>query len=213
MSLSHSWGASKLLQNCWPHSHPQHTCFLAPPDAALVGAKNQPKQPELLCERPALCPWGSGEGACRLPLSMPNPQREGSASHDWLRPYQPCRGGRDRDWLSGEWVAALGGGVEAVGSIFPGLDPMAPKLWPSSSPAVQVLQRGGDGIAQPSPAARSWTDEIPGCSIILKQAPGQWTSPTCFSAPELCGCPPELIFTLKTVPGKRNICNLSPWGL
>lgn len=78
----------KLPQNRRPHSHPQHTCFLAPPDAASLGAKNQPQQPELQCERPALCPWGSGEGACRFPLSRPSPQSEGSASHDWPRTYQ-----------------------------------------------------------------------------------------------------------------------------
>lgn len=79
MSSSHSWGACPVAQGRLASSespaqpHPQHTCFLAPPDALLPGAKNQPKQPELHSERPALCPQGSGEGAFRFPLSRPSP--------------------------------------------------------------------------------------------------------------------------------------------
>lgn len=91
MSSSHIWGPAwwpwtgELPRNHWPHPHPQHACFLAPPDAASLGAKNQMKQPELHSERPALCPHGSREGAFHFSLSKPSPQK-GSAGHDCPRP-------------------------------------------------------------------------------------------------------------------------------
>lgn len=114
MSSSHSWGACPVAQGQRASSrsparpHPQHTCFLAPPDAALrVPRTNQSSQNSTV-KGLLYVPRAAGRGLFAPHCPGPAPEREGSASQDWPWPsHQPWGGGRD--WLCGEWMAALGG--------------------------------------------------------------------------------------------------------
>lgn len=166
-----------------PHPHLQHTCFLTPPEAASLGAKNQPKQPELHCERPALCSWGSAEGACPFHCPGPAPNERAQPARTGQGPTRPEEEG-GTEGLAGWQVGGCFGGI--LPRIFPGVDPVAPKLGPSPSPAGGVLLQRKELAKIPSPPLQPTAGQKRVWLLYNSGAQGQWTFPTPFSAPELC---------------------------
>ena len=167
MSSSRSWGASprgpgpvSVLRIAGPLPHPHRAGFLAPPDAASLGAKNRPNSP---VKGLLYVPGAARRGLVASHFPGPAPQREGST-----QPAKPWPSSLRQRWGEGrDWLGHRGG---AVGGLFPGVGPGKPWLlnlglfsW-GRSPLPKKKRRGS---WRNPPASRSWSGESLGCSTIL----------------------------------------------
>ena len=155
MSSSRSWGASprgpgpvSVLRIAGPLPHPHRAGFLAPPDAASLGAKNRPNSP---VKGLLYVPGAARRGLVASHCPGPAPQREGST-----QPAKPWPSSLRQRWGEGsDWLGHRGG---AVGGLFPGVGPGTPWLlnlglfsWGRSP--LPKKKGGGAGGIHPHPAA------------------------------------------------------------
>lgn len=127
---------------------------------------------------------GQRGGGLSFPLSRPSPQGEASASHTGHGPTTAEeQGGTEGQagWVVGGWQ--LQG--DCCQDLPRGMGPMAPKLGPSPSPGGRVLLQRKELAKITSPPRQPTAGPESGL-LYDSGAPGQWTSPAPFSAPELC---------------------------
>ena len=170
MSSSRSWGASprgpgpvSVLRIAGPLPHPHRAGFLAPPDAASLGAKNRPNSP---VKGLLYVPGAARRGLVASHCPGPAPQREGSTqpAKPWPSSLRQ-RWGEGRDWLGHKrgccwWALPWGGAGE----------PVAPKLGPfllGEESASKKKKKEGELAESIRIASRSWSGESLGCSTVL----------------------------------------------